>query len=251
MRRLTTILLLTIGCAQHSPDLCRVAELQTLLSASPERAVSDTVLQDRTSNLLPLNERVDNETDAEFKVGDYCLYDYYRSSPPCPPCIRWGKTEHDRVSCKVKQWDTSKRPVKFVTAVPTFRLLWCNTETKEWDDLKLWTGFVSADTINQQIAAHKKQQTQSSNIPVSLSNEQLTVRRSESDLRSWISEHYTPMSRLNRATVSPRSWVWTHLKQDHGFNQDQVGGLPAWMALALHDAVHPRSSPLITPWVVP
>jgi hypothetical protein len=250
MKRLTTILLLAIGCAQHTPDVCRIAELQTLLSAAPEQAVFETepTLQDRTTNLLSLKEGVADE--AEFKVGDYCLYDYFRSNPPCPPCIRWSRDEKHLVGCKVKQWDTSERPLKFVTRYPTFRLLWCNTKTKEWDDITLWNGYVSADAINRQITAHKKtwQQTESEGIPVSLPGQQLRVRRSESDLRSWISKNYTPMTRLNRATVSPRSWVWTHLKQDHGFTQDQVGGLPQWMALALHDAVHPRSSPLITPW---
>lgn len=250
MKTICTILLLLIGCARHVPDEDRIASLQLLLSAAPERtfqAEPEPVLQDRTTNLLSLKEGTHDAS--EYQVGDYCLVDYFRSTPPCPPCIKWARTEKHLVDCKIESWDVSETPVEFVIIKPTFRLLWCNTETKDWDDLKLWEGFVSADAINKQIKAHKKEQEESTQaITVSLSAERLTIRRSESDLRSWISEHYTPMTRLNRATVNPKSWVWTHLKQDHGFTQDQVGGLPQWMALALHDAVHPRSSPLITPW---
>jgi hypothetical protein len=250
MKTICTILLLLIGCARHVPDEDRIASLQLLLSAAPERtfqAEPEPVLQDRTTNLLSLKEGTHDAS--EYQVGDYCLVDYFRSTPPCPPCIRWARDEKHRVDCTVQPWDTSKKPIGFVASVPTFRLLWCNTETKEWDDLKLWTGYVSADTINKQIEAHKEtwQEKPTQAITTGLSTERLTIRRSESDLRSWISENYTPMTRLDRATVNPKSWVWEHLTQDHEFTQDQVGGLPQWMALALHDAVHPRSSPLITP----
>ena len=196
---------------------------------------------------VPTSERPEDETDSEYHVGDYCLYDYFRSSPPCSPCIRWSANEKHLVDCKVKQWDTSTRSLGWVDSVPTFRLLWCNTESKKWDDVKLWTGYISAKAINTAIQTHKDKQAQTQSQPV-VCGQQLTVRRSESDLRSWISEHYSQNSRLNRATVSPRSFVWEHLRNDHGFTGEQVNGLPQWMALALHDAVHPESSPLITPW---
>ncbi|MEO1999926.1 MAG: hypothetical protein ABGZ17_32180 [Planctomycetaceae bacterium] len=250
MKRITIILFCLIGCVEHTPDVCRVAELQAMLSPEVTAVEREPpVLQDRTSNLQSLKDSTEgdgNATDAEFQVGDYCLYDYWRSSPPCPPCIRWARTEHDRVNCTVKQWDTSERPLGWIDSVPAFRLLWCNTETKEWDDLTTWTGFVSADEINKAIAAHKKEQTEV--ITTSLSNEQL--RLTESDLRSWITKHYTQSTPLRRGTVNPKSWVWTHLREDHEFTTKQVGGLPNWMALALHDAVHPPSSPLITPWEI-
>jgi hypothetical protein len=241
MKITLTIFACLIGCATHVPDVCRVAELETLLSP-PAAAMPDTtpdIFEDET-----------NAIESEFHVGDYVLYEYIDSSIVCPPCIRWAKTEKHRVACKVKQHDISQRSLDWVRGVPAFRLYWCNTDTKQWDQVRNWGGFTSADSINAEIEKHRQEQEGSTEaVTVGLSGQKL--RLTESDLRSWVSQNYTPMTRLRRATVSPRSFVWRHLREDHGFTGSQVNGLPQWQALALHDAVHPRNSPLVTPWVVP
>jgi len=247
MKITLTILLCLIGCAHHVPDCDRITDLQFML-ASPiaERAVPDPTLQDRTANLLDLKQGAEDATDAEIQLSDFRVIDYFRSSPPCPPCVRQA-AESKHVKCKVDTWNTTTKPLGWIAAVPTIRLLRYDRDKAEWIDLKVWRGFTSADDINAEIDRQTKA-VESQAITVSLPNEQLTIRRSESDLRSWISEHYSQSTPLRRATVNPRSWVWTHLRNDHGFTGNQVNALPQWMALALHDAVHPRSNPLITPW---
>ena len=240
------------GCCTQAPDVSVWAVPDVPAASAPvwvTDEIHDSITPDTTPDLFDERDS-DDAIPSKYYVGDFCLVDYFRSFPPCPPCIRWNANEKAAVRCEVEQWDTSERPLEWLESVPTFRLFWCNPETKQWDQVRNWGGFTSADSINAEIEKHREDQaSQSQAVTVSLPNQQL--RLTEYDLRSWINEHYTPMSRLDRATVTPQSWVWTHLKQDHGFNQDQVGGLPLWMALALHDAVHPRSSPLITPWMSP
>jgi len=151
MRRFA-LLCFVAGCCSSavSPEVFVWAVPEPVPVAIPVWATCD--IQD--------TEGTDNATESEFHVGDYVLYDYFRSSPPCAPCIRWTANEKASVTCRVKQWDTSERPVGFVDSVPTFRLFWCNTETKKWDDVKVWTGFVSAAAINRQIQAHKNKQAE-------------------------------------------------------------------------------------------
>ena len=250
MKLTLTILMLLFGCtAPRVPDICRIAELEVMLTPPPPAAMPDT-----TPSMF---ERTDtDETTENYKVGDYLLIDYFRSSPPCPPCIRFDTNEKHKVDCAVKQIDTSTTTVEFVSSVPTFRLIWCSTETKKWVDLDLWTGFISADTINKAVAKHKKSREETTEAVTScneswVSTDGLKVRRTAAGLRQWIQERYTPLTKLKRATVNPKSFVWRHLRDDHGFHDGQVNGLPQWQALALQDASHPRNSPLVTPWVVP
>lgn len=83
-----------------------------------------------------------------------------------------------------------------------------------------------------------------------------TVRRwSKSELEEWVRQRYTPTTALMRATVAAGSSVWAHLTRDHGFTSDQINGMQRWIAMALHDAAHPKiyrngrkDPPLITSW---
>lgn len=63
------------------------------------------------------------------------------------------------------------------------------------------------------------------------------VYGSTSSLRDWIHSRYTPQTQL-WADVQPRSRVWTHLTNEHGFPPDAVRGLTQWEAMALHDSAH-------------
>jgi len=168
VKRTATILLCLLGCQCQVDDLPRVARLRAML-VQPDAPTADTdvTLQDRTENLQAIlndTEGTEDATESEYHVGDYVLYDYFRSSPPCAPCIRWTANEKASVTCRVKQWDTSERPVGFVDSVPTFRLFWCNTETKQWDTVKLWVGFTTAANINRQIQEHQDKQTKTQSV---------------------------------------------------------------------------------------
>ena len=139
MKTTCTIFLILIGCAR-APDTDRVARLESMLSTEAT-ATTETKGDDDATG---------------YKVGDYCLIDYVLDH--CPPCARWAATEEHKVNCKVERWNVSQRPLGFVTVAPTFRLLWCNPETKQWEDIHLWTGFVSAANINSKIESHKASQ---------------------------------------------------------------------------------------------
>lgn len=47
------------------------------------------------------------------------------------------------------------------------------------------------------------------------------------------------------ATVSPASWAWEHLQDDHGFSASQVSGLSQSEALTIHNMAHGNK---ITPY---
>jgi hypothetical protein len=61
---------------------------------------------------------------------------------------------------------------------------------------------------------------------------------SSQELDAWVRSRYTPSSPLLYADVNPRSGVWDHLVNDHGFAVEQVKSLPQWVALQLHSDSH-------------
>jgi hypothetical protein len=219
------------GCCGQLPNDCVWAVPDVPVPASSPVAV--WVTDDTTD----ITEELTDET-APISLADFRLIDYFRSDPHCPPCFRWARDEEKHVTCKVDKWDTSAKPLGWITSVPTLRLLRYDRAAKEWIDLTVWRGYTAAKTINAEIDRQTKA-AESQTLAAGLQNSQLNVRRSERDLRSWIHERYTPETELVRATVEPLSFAWEHLRNEHGFSAAQVNQLPLWMAAALHDAVHP------------
>ena len=237
------------GCADEitSPERPVVARDADPVSAPP--------IWVATCTEPPAAASEESDDDAtEWFVGDYCLTKYFRSKPFCEPCDRWARLQEHLVECKLKSWDTSLRPLEWVSSVPVFRLSWCSTATKEWEDLAKWQGYTTAEVINAAISEHRAEQEKAKPAQSVVCGKQLTV--SQSELRAWLSEHYPPGTPLERASVSPPSMVWSHLRgAKHQFTQAQVNGLSQREALALHDAAHPKkrdgmivAPPLYSPW---
>jgi hypothetical protein len=59
-------------------------------------------------------------------------------------------------------------------------------------------------------------------------------RYTTSELKAIAASYRGPME----AGVSPKSWAWEHLKNDHGFSADQVAGLSLQEALVIHSMAH-------------
>ncbi len=165
----------------------------------------------------------------------------------------WTDNELDGINCRVDGWNLNAGSIDWISDVPSFRLLRFDGDGENggWHDVKTWRNSVGAADVNKAMedggdgsSVKAIQDTAETVLPSS----GLKVRQTETDLRSWVHAHYSADSPLRRATVNPRSFVWKHLRQDHGFEGAQVDGLEQWEALALHDAVHPRTSPLVSPW---
>lgn len=218
---------------------------------------------------------------------DFLLVDYGASW--CGWCRRWESEQAKDVRCTVEQFDIDKHPSSksWIATVPVFRLLRYDYQQDRYVDLKRWTGYQTARTINgevdRQISSSRTSEAWS--VPTgwkgsrrrdnlrlekppgpatttrtaSDSVEQAKVRRTRSELEAWIRQHYRPSTQHRRAVMGDKSLVWNHLVNEHGFSWEQVRGLPQWMALALHDAVHPQLArggkvvepPRISPWKEP
>lgn len=72
-------------------------------------------------------------------------------------------------------------------------------------------------------------------------------RYTQDELDKLVRDSYTPSTPLREAIMANNNQVWDHLVQVHGFAKNQVEDLEQWVALALHDAVHPPTVS-ITPW---
>lgn len=72
-------------------------------------------------------------------------------------------------------------------------------------------------------------------------------RYTKDELDALVRASYTKDTPLREAIMADNSQVWSHLVNEHGFLKEQVEGLEMWVALALHDAIHPPTIS-ITPW---
>jgi hypothetical protein len=189
----------------------------------------------------------DDPPGKSWSVKDFVVVKI--EQPGCPPCRNWSKVEKPRMKCGVNEWDHTKkgRPqgVPKITGCPCFALY--ASRGGNWELIVFWPSYTNAATINSRVDAEiakrngqpipragaaPLQQVK----PVSNRNDIVCRGWSQSALREWCRQHYTPQTQL-MADVAPRSYVWDHLVW-HGLTRQQVSGLPQWEALAIHDALH-------------
>ena len=173
----------------------------------------------------------------------------------------WTNNHLDGINCRVDGWDLSTQRPQWHVDPASWRLFRYdgNGPDSGWHDVRSWREAPTTVQVNKQIQTDNNAGCSDAEDttagPVRADTERvvstgrgLKIRKPQQDLRAWVHSRYNSRTPLRRATVNPRSWVWTHLVRDHGFSGEQVNGLAQWEALALHDAVHPRARPLVTPW---
>lgn len=234
-----------------APDIASIAELLTSTPANADPTLTEKTglliaLRDKVADLAETNEPA-KETRYVWTPDHFWLTDY--SASWCGPCQRWSTNEAEDILCPIDQWNIDQRPVSWVKTIPTFRLF--RWDGSEWRDVKVWKGFTSAETINatirseiatlnntEQPAGIPRVSETKQKIKTSQPIEQLPQRYTLTEIRTWVRQHYNSSNCCREADVRPRSAVWSHLTNDHGFTSSQVHGLSQWEALALHSAAH-------------
>ena len=164
----------------------------------------------------------------------------------CGPCQAWNLNEKPKlkkVGLDVVEIDIDKnRDVlngfkvndKDHKSIPAFIL--CRKDNK-----KAYPSFNSGNVSGETLINKVGQLHKSLTSKVS----QASPYYSQEELDALVRSSYNKNTRLMKAVMADGADVYSHLYNDHGFTKEQVVGLEYWVALALHDAVHPPSS--ITP----
>lgn len=163
----------------------------------------------------------------------------------CGPCKQWDKSQKGKlkaVGLEVVEIDIDKNPNVMddfgVNSVPSFIL--CKKSNK-----KAYKDFVRSNVSGETLIEDVKRLHKALN-PIPPQTSTMSPRLSVEELDAIVRLSYNRNTPLMKAVMGNNSNVYTHLYNDHGFTKEQVVGLEYWVALALHDAVHPPAS--ITPW---
>lgn len=173
----------------------------------------------------------------------------------CGPCKKFDREEQhklEKLGIKVVEVDVDKNPQAMkdfgVTSVPTFLLCNSKDKTAYYDKNKpekqFKFGNMNGESLIKKLEDHySSSKIAQTTIPTPMTSPSTLLSRSEID--ALVRASYTRNTPLMKAVMARNANVYSHLKNEHGFTKEQVDGLELWVALALHDAVHPPAS--ITP----
>lgn len=173
----------------------------------------------------------------------------------CGPCKKFDREEQhklEKLGIKVVEVDIDKNPQAMkdfvVTSVPTFLLCNSKDKTAYYDKRnpakQFKFGNMKGEDLIKKLEDHYRANNKvvAQSPPTTVTSSTLLSR---SEIDALVRASYTRNTPLMKAVMARNANVYSHLKNEHGFTKEQVDGLELWVALALHDAVHPPAS--ITP----